>query len=75
MGAQYNWQYGLYEVSCNSTNVIDDLIFTVNAKELAVPASEFIQDWDLDDGMCGLGIFGQMFEIDWLLGDPFVRVW
>lgn len=41
-----NWDEGLqlHTVDCNQASLLDDVIFTINGDEFALPASQYIVD-------------------------------
>ncbi|XP_029771126.1 pepsin F-like [Suricata suricatta] len=68
---------GEYQISCNASNTLPDIVFTINGIDYPVPASAYIQQ-DVQ-GTCFSSFDktrGSMFFPDlWILGDVFLRLY
>ncbi|KAI6177405.1 hypothetical protein M3Y97_00903500 [Aphelenchoides bicaudatus] len=72
--AQYDNSLHSYTVACNAAKTLPDLVFTVNKKDLRVPAVEYILDLNVGGNNCILAISqNDVFDFEWMLGDPFIR--
>ncbi|CAJ0939753.1 unnamed protein product, partial [Mesorhabditis belari] len=72
MGASYDRKNEVFEIPCNAT--IPDIVFTIGGNKYPVTQKNLIVTAGDDVDFCYLAIFpfgGD--DIDWILGDPFIR--
>jgi hypothetical protein len=79
--AQYDDDYGIYDIPCDAKK-LPDLELTIAGKKFSIPSSEYVVDLGLGNNQCALAAFdSQADDSDlndptnpgWILGDPFIR--
>jgi len=76
LGGVYQSQYGLYFVDCKTTKR-DPIQLIFGGKTFDIGADSYILDIDGTGQQCFIGIqpFNGGTELDWILGDTFIRSW
>ncbi|KAJ1357695.1 Inositol hexakisphosphate and diphosphoinositol-pentakisphosphate kinase [Parelaphostrongylus tenuis] len=77
-GARFSQRFGIFIVECSTTVAQPDLEFSINGVKYHVPSKEYVMDFGLGSGMCGLAIFPSDsggFGPSWILGDPWIRTY
>ncbi|KAH7698426.1 Protein ASP-8, partial [Aphelenchoides avenae] len=76
-GARANVSKGFYAVKCVSVKTLPDLTLRINGVTYDIPASSYVQDVGLGDGMCALSFFkttpSDPSQPAWILGHNFIR--
>jgi len=77
LGGQLDQSQGVYMVPCDAANILPPVIFTINGKEFAVSAKNYVVKLSAQEGgKCFLGFQGFPsggFGPSWILGDCWIR--
>jgi len=71
----YDWDYGLYTVSCAKISTLPDWVFRFSGMDFAVPSSQYIIDVELPNGNCVVAFSRIEYSSKnpYTLGAPFLR--
>ncbi|KAI6234674.1 Eukaryotic aspartyl protease [Aphelenchoides fujianensis] len=78
LSAQFDSTFQLYTVECAAAPDVPKLLFTVADTQLFVEGPEWILDYGMEDGMCGLALFDLstvQSAAQWVVGAPFARAY
>lgn len=76
LGGKLDPAQGVYMVPCDAANTLPPVIFTINGKEFAVSAKNYVLQLSEQDPRCFLGFQGfpsSGFGPSWILGDCWIR--
>jgi len=76
LGGQLDQSQGVYMVPCDAAKTLPPVIFTINGKEFAVTAKNYVLQLSEPDKRCFLGFQGMPsmgFGPSWILGDCWIR--
>ncbi|KAI6234634.1 Asp-1 [Aphelenchoides fujianensis] len=78
LSAQFDSTFQLYTVECAAAPDVPKLLLTIADTELFVEGPEWILDYGMEDGMCGLALFDLstvQSAAQWVVGAPFARAY